>query len=136
MIQTILLGCFVIASYIPLIMDRKNFDYWLGIKHTAPLYALMVLAAISFLVLAHHYGDTPLLTVFLVCSALWSVFTRLKIWWGSFFSLVVVAGCTMVLIARDAPPHVALASIGLGTVTILVDAVGWNARLFQNKYLP
>ena len=79
----------------------------------------------------------------MIFSILWSVFIYLSVNKGGKIykslcsaSLIVVAICSILLLAGTTTDHVAPAYVIAGiilfsTVTVLSDAVGWNARFLQ-----
>lgn len=156
------LGAGVLASYIPIAKEQtqKTNDYWLGLDNSARyvFYACWVLAAAGFLwylgstIFAKNqpadaaglfsYGDwiRPVLVAsLLVTSAAWSFFvyqwfhtqkTVYKVLTST--SLVITAGCTILLLAGEAEAgaewHRILGLLCFALVAVLVDGVMWNAR--------
>ena len=156
LVLTSTLGLGVLGSYIPIVKDFKQHDYWVGIPPAlqTTFYVFWVLAALGFLwYVASHlfftqkddrglfaYGAwiRPLLIgIMLIGSILWSVFV-----WGHFnkqwnkgwtvLSLIVVALCTILLLAGEAeanaPWHRILGLMCFAMTTILIDSVMWNAK--------
>ena len=147
LITNLVLGSIVVASYVPILMDYKNFDYWVGIRNRTPFYIMQILALISFLALSVGFDKTPSLNtshnfaafvVFLLFSILWSVLVRLRYVKASAVAVIGAALATIYLIVEsfkntNVPWYIPLSSVVLGAVTVLVDGVGWASRALRKK---
>jgi len=156
----VVLGLGVLASYVPVVRDYRNHDYWVGFsKDTVRVYyALQVLAAAGFLTFLFSYclGESAqegLLKHPAVAPTLTAVLLLAAIGWGlaiyAYFQrpsaalkavvslcLVVTAVCSILLLAGyvESDSSNWYATLGLllfCVVTVLADGVAWNARFIR-----
>lgn len=145
-------GMCVLSSYIPVVKDYKNYDYWFGISKPSKtmFYVFWVLAALGFLwyvlslllwplndakgLLSYKPWIRPLLlAAILVFSAAWSVLVWKRVakaWVVG--ALVLVAVATILLLAgeaeTDAPWHRVLGLMSFAATTVLIDPIQWSAK--------
>lgn len=149
---TIIMGMMVLISYTYVFGFRVRGSYWthpfwMGIPAAAvkPLTGLQLLAAVGFIVLIISWskhqpeqgilkrtGLVPVLAVFLGSSAVWPLAVLFKVHWLTVVSLLATASSTVLMLAgsiEEKPRvHRILASLAVAIVTVLVDAVAWNAK--------
>ena len=149
-------GLAVLASYVLIVKDYKNHDYWVGIPESSKrlFYVFWLLAAIGFVwyivsqvvfpsqdkagLFSHGSWIRPtIIGVILLCSLLWSIFVYMafnKQWskvWTSLV-LVIVGLFTLLLLAGEAeaqaPWHRILGLMLFAMTTVLIDPVMWNSK--------
>lgn len=135
--------------------------YWgLDKQQRIPYYIFMILAVFGFLTFIVYYLDKNnkpksgilskgysleiLIGLVLVFSILWSVFVYYSVKNGknsfrilTVLTLAVVAISSLLLLAgttmdKDSPPYVIAGILLFCLVTVLGDAVGWNARFLAD----
>jgi hypothetical protein len=132
--------------------------HWYGID-PATVYAVLVfqaLAACGFVGMVSAWCATPprggvfdhetrpwalatCVSGMLLFSTMWTLSLRTPSWWPlTVASLVVVSLCAIMLVAaafEETHPRVfvVVCSILFATVTVLCDAVGWNARFIAYR---
>ena len=173
---SLVLGSLVVVSYVYLLKTTKLDQLWAGVslENRYVYYVFMVLAALGFIgfvcwycfdqthpskqtqthqthqltgLFANHAVVPVMVSILLICSALWSVFLSLanqhadQPVWPVLTSmvLVVTAICSILLVAGTVECKVAkwyaLAGIlCFSLTTVLADAVGWQASyILQHK---
>ena len=160
-VTTIILGSLVLLSYYIVLVKWEpgpnyfTHKFWLGIDPTIVkiLTCLQVLAAIGFVIalgtwifdkptsgiMGKHQYILPLtLAVLLITAIIWPFATYFDISWLVVSSLVMTAICSILLLAGSIEENtpkwwVILGWLLLSTVTVLGDAVVWNAKYIVNK---
>ena len=159
----VVLGTSLIGSYVPIIKDYTNHDYWVGTSTSSRklFYVCWVLAAFGFVsyiipqlvrplqhrqgVLSYRPWIKPLLLcIILISSMFWSLGIYMyfnanwsKVW--SVIPLILVAGTTLVLLAGEAQtnaPWYRLLSLMCFAVTVvLIDPTMWTGSfiLFEKE---
>jgi hypothetical protein len=160
LVVTILGGIGVIASYIWVFSKNKGnyvtHEYWYGLDESVVklLIFFQVLAAIGFLmailtwiiappvggVLDPWYALPTTLLFFFITAIIWPFATHFEIEWLVVLSLIGTAICTIVLLAGSVEENnprwwVVLGLMLLSIVTVLSDAIIWNANYIRNVIL-
>lgn len=162
LIIVLVLGLGVLASYIPIVKDYKNHDYWVGISNSCKtmFYVFWAVAALGFVwyivsqliwqtkdtdgLFSYRSWIRPLiLSIILIASIMWSlcIYMYFNKKWAKGWtvgSLIVVAIGTILLLAGEAetnaPWHRILGLMCFAMTVVLIDPIMWNSKfILHNK---